>query len=152
MGNRLQGLCSMSMSIDQATQTDQSSHNGWNRGWGSKPGDFFQQCLSSEKWMAYYTNTSPASFRSLCDAMKPLLKSNKSFPNVSQEEQLFIALVKLTHNLDHMDLSFRFGLSLADVSRCMTAWICTLLVNRRLFDSYAVCREKKWLLASVSCQ
>ena len=42
------------------------------------------------------------------------------------KNQLFLTLVKLKLNLKLTDLSFRFGLSAAQISRYLTTWICFL--------------------------
>ena len=105
-------LCSSSMSIEQSTQTE--------------PSNFFQQCQASDKWMPYYANVTPEGFRSLFDAMGPKLRNSDDEDDSSSlppEEQLFMALVKLTLYLDDEDLAFRFNIPETDVARYLNRWV-----------------------------
>ena len=45
---------------------------------------------------------------------------------IDVKNQLFLVLVKLKLNLKHKDLAFRFGISVTQVSRYITTWICFL--------------------------
>ena len=48
--------------------------------------------------------------------------------------QLFLTLVKLRLNLMLKDLSFRFGLSVTQISRYLTTWICFLYHHLKEID------------------
>ena len=45
---------------------------------------------------------------------------------IDVKNQLFLVLVKFKLNLKHKDLAFRFGISVTQVSRYITTWICLL--------------------------
>lgn len=53
---------------------------------------------------------------------------------LTPKNQLFLTLVKLKLNLKHKDLSFRFGISSSQTSRCITTWICFLYHHLREMD------------------
>ena len=133
---QLPPICSTSLSIDQTTQTDDDE--------APLSTEFFQRCLSDEEWMIYYTNVTPEGFRSLFDAMAPELKKQQLGSSLPPEEQLFMALVKLTLDLDDKDMAYRFGLPFSDVIRYLNRWIFAFRARRRLFESFAVGRENVW--------
>ena len=64
------------------------------------------------------------------------------------KNQLFLTLVKLKLNLRHKDLGFRFGLSVSQVSRYITTWICFLYHHLKEIDWVPTVEQVKGTLPS----
>ena len=53
---------------------------------------------------------------------------------IDGRNQLFLVLLKLKLNLKHKDLAFRFCVSVTQISRCITTWICFLYKELKEID------------------
>lgn len=93
---------------------------------------FYTGFTSFAMFFAFFELLGPAvdhlNFWGLKEGVRKRHRSRKIDP----QNQLFLALVKLRLNLRHRDLAFRFGLSISQVSRYITTWICFLY--RQLLD------------------
>jgi len=79
--------------------------------------NFFNKCRNSDKWMRIYTSLSTAkSFEILFKAIQSGIPENNNF-KLCKRQQLFLTLVKLSHNPTDIDLAFRFDISESTVSR-----------------------------------
>ncbi|XP_032798722.2 uncharacterized protein LOC116935538 isoform X2 [Daphnia magna] len=84
---------------------------------------FFSKCQNSDRWMRVYTSLSTAkSFEILFKAIQSGIPENNSF-KLCKRQQLFLTLVKLSHNPADIDLAFRFDISEWTVSRYFHSWV-----------------------------
>ena len=92
-----------------------------------------------DKLVHFYTGfTSFALFLAFLDLLGPVvdhlhfwgtkegIRKRRKLRKLDAKNQLFLVLVKLKLNLRHQDLAFRFGLSVSQVSRYITTWVCFL--------------------------
>lgn len=85
--------------------------------------NFFNECQNSNRWMRVYTSLSTAkSFEILFKAIQSGIPENKNF-KLCKRQQLFLTLVKLSHNPADIDLAFRFDISEWTVSRYFHSWV-----------------------------
>lgn len=97
----------------------------------SKKSDFFERCQGSDFWMQTYTSLNTCTlFESLFSALEPAVSNGVKAQALSYREQLFLTLVKLTHDLTEYDLAFRFKISQSTVSRYFQKWIN--IIDQRL--------------------
>jgi hypothetical protein len=83
-----------------------------------KKSDFFERCQSSDFWIKIYTSFNTCTlFESLFLALDPAVIKSDHVEALPFREQLFFALVKLTHDVTEDDLAFRFKISQSSVSR-----------------------------------
>lgn len=100
---------------------------------------FFRiQDIQHDKLMQFYTGfTSFPLFLAFFELLGPAVhhlsywgskgvRKRRRLRKIDPKNQLFLVLVKLRLNLHHRDLAFRFGLSITQVSRYITTWICFL--------------------------
>ena len=113
-----------------------------------KPAPFGINCIKhNDRWVSFYTGFNSyriflAFFQFLGPAVNKLhywgtrdepRKRQRSM-KLSPMDQLLLTLVKLRLNLKVLDLAFRFGISPAAVSRCVTTWICFLYQHLKEID------------------
>ena len=97
----------------------------------SKKSDFFERCQSSDFWMKTYTSLNTFTlFESLFLALEPAVIKSVHVQALPFREQLFLTLVKLTHDVTEDDLAFRFKISQSTVSRYFQKWIN--IIDQRL--------------------
>ena len=98
----------------------------------SKKSDFFERCQSSDFWMKTYTSFNTCTqFESLFLALEPAVIKSVHVQALPFREQLFLTLVKLTHDIiTEDDLAFRFKISQGTVSRYFQKWIN--IIDQRL--------------------
>lgn len=83
----------------------------------------FNKCRNSDKWTRVYTSLSTAkSFEILFKAIQCGISENNNC-KLCKRQQLFLTLVKLSHNPTDIDLAFRFYISESTVSRYFHSWI-----------------------------
>lgn len=112
---------------------------------------FFRiECLQhDDKLVQFYTGfTSFALFLAFFELVGPAVdnlnywgskegvRKRRRLRKIDPKNQLFLVLIKLRLNLRHKDLAFRFGLSVSQVSRYITTWICFL---------YRELRDIEWI-------
>ena len=61
-------------------------------------------------------------------------QKQKRMMKIDPMNQLFMTLMKLRINLKTLDLSYRFGISVSAVSRCITTWICFMYHQLKEID------------------
>ena len=92
----------------------------------NRQSDFFERCRSDDKLINLYTSLQTASkFQTIYSAVEDAVPNNNNH-SISKQHQLFLTLVKLSHNLKEEDLAFRFRIYQSTVSRYFHTWICAL--------------------------
>lgn len=93
--------------------------------------NFFAKCQNSDKWMQVYTSrTTAKSFEINYNAVSSAIPENNNY-SLCKRQQLFLTLVRLSHNLSEMDLAFRFNVSSATVCRYFHSWIDAIYLKLR---------------------
>ena len=93
--------------------------------------DLFATCQSDQELMKYYTRFTPSAFEAIYESLLPIpIDDNAAL--ICQRRQLFIMILKLTHNFGFRDLAVRFNISKKEVSAYFHQWIN--IVHDRLYS------------------
>lgn len=95
---------------------------------------FYTGFTSFRIFLAFFEFLGPAKDRLNYWGEKPGPRKRNRSRKLDTKNQLFLTLVKLRLNLKLKDMSFRFGLSTAQVSRYITTWICFLYHHLKEID------------------
>jgi len=97
---------------------------------------FYTGFTSFALFLAFFELLGPAVHHLNYWGSKEGVRKRRRLRKIDPKNQLFLVLVKLRLNLRHRDLAFRFGLSITQVSRYITTWICFL---------YRELRDIQWI-------
>ena len=95
---------------------------------------FYTGFTSFRIFLAFFEFLGPAKEHLNYWGEKPGPRKRNRSRKLDTKNQLFLTLVKLRLNLKLKDMSFRFGLSTAQVSRYITTWVCFLYHHLKEID------------------
>ena len=95
---------------------------------------FYTGLKSYVVFLAFFQFLGPATNRLNYWGIKPKSRQRQRSMKLSPVDQLLMTLMKLRLNLKVLDLSFRFGVSPAAISRYITTWICFMYNHLKELD------------------
>ena len=95
---------------------------------------FYTGFISYMVFSAFFEFLGPAVDNLNFWGSKERVSQRRRSRKLTPKNQLFHTLIKLKLNLKLKDLSFRFGISSSQTSRCITTWICFLYHHLREID------------------
>lgn len=107
----------------------------------AKSKDLYSLCMEKEDLMVYYACFTRNAFESMFKALLPIKENNNS--SLDLRRQLFITLLKLSHNFGLGDLAVQFSISRFTASAYFHKWIS--IVHDRLFSKVIIWPSKQTL-------